>query len=101
MPESRVVFEKNLGMLLLGIRWKTSTLWTRKVVECCMLWDCEARRAEIGKDLAHEFSQSKDFISSTATGRFCDISAKNLTVFCLSPEDLCEAKLKRNGQLGV
>lgn len=24
-----------------------------------MLWDCEARSAEIGKDLAHEVSQSQ------------------------------------------
>lgn len=83
-----------------GLGWKILTLWTRKAVECCTLWDCEARVLRLGRP-APKVSQRKDLISSPATGSFYDILAKNLVVFCLSPEELGEAKIKRNRQLGV
>lgn len=106
--ESSVVSDKNPTMLFFGGMWKTLELWTRKVVKYCkqniMAYSSgsvKVRSAESSEGLPQRASYgNKDFISNRARDYFYDILAKK-SVFCVCPENLCEAKLKRNKLLGV
>ena len=90
-----------LARLSFGGLWMALGLWSRESVEC-FKWDLMGHLSGCTGNSSTETcglwgSRSRGFrenISNWSMDHPCEVWAKNMAAFCLSPKDLPEAKLK-------